>query len=73
MLTRSLLPLVSQGPLSMVHMNTFSPTARLVTRVFGSLGSAMSPCPLIRVHVPKAGTMGVLPCRLVLVCGVQSS
>ncbi len=72
----SVVRLGSHGPLLTVHWKMCSPTVSPVTALAGSFGSRMLPVPLTSVHVPMAGAMMALPCRLVAAAapvGVQSS
>src|SRR5690606_34134391 len=50
-----------QGPFITVHWNTFTPKPMSVIVVDGALGDVMVPLPLITVHPPVAGAIGVVP------------
>ena len=70
MVTKSWVKL-PHGPLTILQRKMFSPGARLVTKVFGSLGLAMVPEPLMSVHVPWAGKVAALPLSCTLFNGVH--
>ena len=61
----------TQGPLFTVHWNTLFPKPRPVICVLGSVGDTIVPLPLIKVQVPIAGAMRLLPSSTVLVIGVH--
>src|SRR5690606_13598711 len=50
-----------QGPFVTVHWNTFTPKPMSVMLVEGASGEVMVPLPLITVHAPVAGAIGVVP------------
>ena len=62
-----------QGPLLIVHTNTFSPTLRPDTAVFGSLASAKVAVPLLTLHVPTAAAVVAFALSTVSVMGKQNS
>lgn len=63
---------LAQAPLLIVQRNTFGPTPKPVTPLVGEDGVVIEPLPLIKVHAPVLGAVGVLPASEVLVVGVQS-
>ncbi len=72
-LTASVVMPLAQGPLVTVQEKMLSPMARSKTTVLGSFGLAMVPVPLTRVHVPTAGKVTGLPCKVVVVTSAVHS
>ena len=62
-----------QVPLFTVYSKTFTPVPRPLTVVFGSLGLAMLPLPLVSTHVPVAGKVTALPAKLVVGLSLHKS
>lgn len=72
MVTSSMEIGLAQAPLLIVQRKTFGPTPKPVTPLVGDEAVVIDPLPLINVHVPVLGAVGVLPASDVLVAGVQS-
>ena len=72
MVTSSLEIGLAQAPLLIVQRKTFGPTPNPVTPLVGDDAVVIDPLPLMSVHVPVLGAVGVLPASEVLVVGVQS-
>ena len=65
--TWSLVRPFAQGPLLSVHWNTFAPTPKPVTPLFGDAAAEIFPLPLTNVQLPVAGEIGVFPASAAVV------
>src|SRR5690606_7064376 len=73
MATSSKVSPFAQVPLDTLQRNTFTPTGRLFTAVFGLLGVTKVPPPSTKVQRPEAGKMRLLPESTVAFASEQSS